>query len=125
MRKCTIIIHSSCKLLLTYLGQSLLPCCSAIYHTQTTHETLSLNESIHPDLIIVISTSPLLKSPQLIQGLRGKSTHRPQIFVITWQLSEQVVIGLLEMGIDQYMTFPISVERLRSKVTAINYMLSV
>ena len=94
-------------------------------HAQTTHETLSLNESIHPDLIIVISTSPLLKSPQLIQGLRGKSTHRPLIFVITWQLSEQVVIGLLEMGIDQYMTFPISVERLRSKVTAINYMLSV
>ncbi len=125
MRKCKVIIYSSCNLLLTYLGQSLMPSCHVIHHTTSTQQTISLSKEINPDLIILISTTPLINGSDLIRQLRPKTTHHPQIYVISWQLSEQVVLGLLEMGVDQYMTFPISVERLKNKIITINHMLNI
>ncbi|MBQ5622655.1 MAG: response regulator transcription factor, partial [Alistipes sp.] len=68
---------------------------------------------------------PLINGSDLIRQLKAKVTHQPQIYVISWQLSEQVVLGLLEMGVDQYMTFPISIERLKSKIITINNMLNI
>jgi DNA-binding response OmpR family regulator len=39
--------------------------------------------------------------------------------VIAWQQAEQTVLSLLEEGVDQYMTFPICVNRLRSKILSL------
>lgn len=125
MRKCRVIIHTSCNLLLTYLGQSLMPSCHAIHHSTSTQQTISLCWATDPDLIILISTTPLVNGSDLIRQLKAKAHHQPQIYVISWQLSEQVVLGLLEMGVDQYMTFPISIERLKSKIITINNMLNI
>ena len=36
--------------------------------------------------------------------------------MLTWQQAEQTVLSLLECGVDQYLTFPVSLARLRSKV---------
>ena len=46
----------------------------------------------------------------------GTVLRRPEIYVISWQHSEQTVLGLLEGGVDQYMTFPLSLRRLCLKV---------
>ena len=46
----------------------------------------------------------------------GAAMRRPEIYVISWQHSEQTVLGLLEGGVDQYMTFPLSLRRLCLKV---------
>ena len=46
----------------------------------------------------------------------GAAPRRPEIYVISWQHSEQTVLGLLEGGVDQYMTFPLSLRRLCLKV---------
>ena len=38
------------------------------------------------------------------------------VYVVAWQHSEQTVLSLLENGVDQYMTFPVNLQRLRGKV---------
>ena len=120
MRKCKVIIHSLDHNLITYLGQSLMPLCHNIYHTTSADEIIQLTQRVHPDLVIFGATAPLINGSSLIEKLRPTASHLPLIYVITWQLSEQVVLSLLEMGVDQYMTFPICVERLRSKLSSIN-----
>ena len=41
---------------------------------------------------------------------------RPLVYVVAWQQAEQTVLSLLECGVDQYMTFPVSLQRLRTKI---------
>ncbi|MBO7221105.1 MAG: response regulator [Alistipes sp.] len=42
----------------------------------------------------------------------------PQIFILSHNLSEDCVMALLEMGINQFISLPLSPERLRNKVLA-------
>ena len=35
---------------------------------------------------------------------------------MAWQQAKQSVLSLLECGVDQYLTFPVSLQRLRTKV---------
>ncbi len=42
----------------------------------------------------------------------------PQIFILSHNLSEDCVMGLLEMGINQFISLPLLPERLRNKVVA-------
>lgn len=46
----------------------------------------------------------------------GEGGRRPEIFVVSWQHDERTVVGLIESGVDQYMTFPLSLRRLCIKV---------
>lgn len=125
MRKCKVIIHSLDHHLITFLGQSLMPLCQSIYHTTSADETLQLSSQVNPDLVIFGITAPLINGSGLIEKLRPTASHLPLIYVITWQLSEHVVLSLLEMGVDQYMTFPLCIERLRCKLSSINNALTV
>ena len=47
---------------------------------------------------------------------RRNGLRRPVVYVVAWQHSEQTVLSLLENGADQYMTFPVNLQRLRGKV---------
>lgn len=69
------------------------------------------------DLIIVLYTSPFLCGYDLVRALRPGGLRRPLFYVVSWQQSEHTVLSLLESGVDQYMTFPISLQRLRGKVS--------
>ncbi len=42
--------------------------------------------------------------------------RRPRIFFVAWQHSEHAVLSVLDGGVDQYMTFPVNLQRLRLKV---------
>lgn len=41
----------------------------------------------------------------------------PQVFVLSHDLSEDAVTALLEMGVNQFISLPVSPERLCSKVS--------
>lgn len=69
------------------------------------------------DLVILLVVSPLLRRSGTIERMRPRGLKRPYVYVISWQQSEYVVMSLLEQGVDQYMTFPVSLQRLRGKVS--------
>ena len=68
------------------------------------------------DLIIVLQTAPFFCGRELIGRLRPPGLRRPLVYVVSWQQSEQTVLSLLECGVNQYLTFPVSLQRLRAKV---------
>ena len=52
----------------------------------------------------------------VVRLLRPPGLRRPLVYVVAWQQAEQSVLSLLECGVDQYLTFPVSLQRLRTKV---------
>ena len=68
------------------------------------------------DLILVLQAAALLCSGNPVRAVRPAGLRRPLVYVLSWQQSEQTVLSLLEAGVDQYMTFPVSLQRLRRKV---------
>ncbi len=68
-----------------------------------------------PDLVIILAVKPFIDGSELIRRIRLNDKRKPPIYVIAWQQSEQIVLSLLECGVDQYMTFPICMSRLRGK----------
>ena len=94
-----------------------LGCTVTCCHTE--EQTIDAVESTRPAIVILLSISPLINGSQLIPRLRPNRTSSPAIFVIAWQQAEQTILSILEGGIDQYMTFPISIHRLYNKTQAI------
>lgn len=76
------------------------------------------------DLVILLGCGPLLCGALCRGGeggvadLHPDGVRRPAVYLLSWQQGEQCVVGMLEAGIDQYMTFPISLHRLRAKAAA-------
>ncbi|MBQ2394874.1 MAG: response regulator [Alistipes sp.] len=68
------------------------------------------------DLVIMLDLTPLFDGSSSISQLRPEGLRFPKFFVISRQYSEQVVMGLLECGVTQYLTFPVNVLRLRHKI---------
>lgn len=66
--------------------------------------------------VVVLGAARLISGRLPIAELHRQSALRPQIYVVSWQIGEQTVLGLLESGIDQYMTFPLSLRRLCFKL---------
>ncbi len=77
-------------------------------------EVRQLSRSVLFDLVIVLTVSPYSCCDCI--GRRRKGLRRPIVYVVAWQHSEQAVLSLLENGVDQYMTFPVNLQRLRGKV---------
>ena len=75
-----------------------------------------LCRSVGFDLVIILTATPFLCGRDVMHTLRPAGLRRPLVYVLSWQQSEQVVLSLLECGVDQYMTFPVSLTRLRGKV---------
>lgn len=70
----------------------------------------------NPDLVIIVAVAPFLNGSHLIQRIRLSQERKPAIYVIAWHQSEHIVLGLLECGVDQYMTLPVCMGRLRNKL---------
>ena len=59
------------------------------------------------DLVVVVGTSAFFTGCDVVRTLRPAGLG---------QQAEQTVLSLLECGVDQYMTFPVSLQRLRTKI---------
>ena len=87
-------------------------------------ELLARASATLPRLLILLDIRPLIDGSDLAarlreatrQGCALRSARRTPLYVITWQQDQHTVLSLLESGIDQYLTFPICIERLRHKV---------
>lgn len=68
------------------------------------------------DLVIVMGTAAEMCRQEVMDTLRADKTRRTRVFVISWPQSEQMVRSMYRMGVNQYMTLPVSLHRLRRKV---------
>ena len=67
-------------------------------------------------LVIVMGTAAEMCRQEVMDTLRADKTRRTRVFVISWPQSEQMVRSMYRMGVNQYMTLPVSLHRLRRKV---------
>ena len=120
----TIIIYSPEAEARALIGAIVADLGAQVVGVESAERLLCLASELRPSLIIMLDIGPLLNGSDIVARLRRamqeSEPQRPQqrrtaIFVVTWQQSEQCVLSLLESGIDQYLTFPISIERLRHK----------
>ena len=77
-------------------------------------EIRRVSRSVLFDVVIVLTVSPFACCDCFDRRRNG--LRRPVFYVVAWQHSEQTVLSLLENGADQYMTFPVNLQRLRGKV---------
>lgn len=68
------------------------------------------------DRVIVIGSAPFFNGRISVERLRPNGLRRPELCVIGWHHSEQIVLGLLECGVNQYITFPVNLRRLCRKL---------
>ncbi len=68
------------------------------------------------EIVIFLEMEPYFTSFNIVTELRNSGQHTPIVYVISQLLSEQVVLALLESGVNQYLTFPLDTVRLRNKV---------
>ena len=68
------------------------------------------------DLVLFIGTSAFRNGCDAVRLVRPAGLRHPRIYVVAWPQAEETVLGLLECGVDQYLTFPVGLGRLRSKV---------
>ena len=87
-------------------------CCS------TAEQVIASCRQEQADVLIVTTVTPFLDGSEFLSQVRRKGEQMPAIYVISWQQSEQIVLSLLECGVDQYLTFPICMNRLRMKAQA-------
>ena len=68
------------------------------------------------DRVIVIGSAPFFDGRISAERLRPNGLRHPELCVIGWHHSEQTVLGLLECGVNQYITFPVNLRRLCRKL---------
>ena len=70
----------------------------------------------HYALILTAFCAPLLAGYRAASRLSGGSSRKSSLFVIAENPSSSEVVALLERGVEQVVTLPISTTRLRSKI---------
>ena len=114
----TIVIYSersaTASLIAAILGTAAarIVCCSSA------EQAIVACQRERPTIIIVLSVAPFIDGSEFISRIRPRGKSSPAVYVVAWQQAEQTVLSLLECGVDQYMTFPICMGRLRIKTEA-------
>lgn len=112
-----ILIVSDDDFLKNMLSYSMSDMEVEVYTTADVVTMQLLCRKIDFDLIILFITTPFISGSNLVREVRPTGLRRPLFYVISWQHSEQRVLSLLENGIDQYITLPVSIQRLRVKIS--------
>lgn len=68
------------------------------------------------EVVIIVGVGLLRRGEGWLLRLRPYRLRPPEIYLVAWQHGEQTVLGMLECGVDQYMTLPLNPGRLRAKV---------
>ncbi len=70
----------------------------------------------HFGLVIFADIAPYFTSMNIVEHLRLALEVMPKIYVVANSHSEGTILTLLECGVDQYITLPLNIYRLREKV---------
>ncbi len=70
----------------------------------------------HFELVIFTDIAPYFTSMNIVEHLRRTLRVVPKIYVVANSHSEGTILTLLECGVDQYITIPLNIYRLREKV---------
>lgn len=115
MRK--IVIHSA-SAELRALIRGLLSDIEALFIPSATREELfRICRTSKCDLILTDDVRMFMNGSDAMELIR-QGGPMPQIFVLSYDLSEESVSALLEAGINQFITLPVAPERLLEKVTS-------
>lgn len=113
----TVVIYSQNRLTATLIAEVIADQAQVIVCSSA--EDVEQQCARHrPDVVVITAIAPLLNGSNIIRSIRPTGERRPTIFVVAWHQSEHIVLCLLESGVDQYMTFPISIGRLENKLRA-------
>ena len=115
MNSSKIVIYSTQSSQATLIAAILDGITARIVCCSTPEQTIATCHHEEPDIVIILDIAPFLDGTELLPVIRAIAAARPKIYVIAWHQSEQIVLSLLECGVDQYMTFPICMSRLRMK----------
>ena len=113
MRK--IVIHSS-SAELRALIRGLLSDIEALFiATASREELFTICRISQCDLVLTDDVRMFMNGSDAVSKIR-QGGSLPQIFVLSYDLSEDTVTTLLEEGINQFITLPTAAERLYNKV---------
>ena len=113
MRK--IIIHSSKGAFRALLRGVIADISTDICEAHSREALFEQCRHTHFDMVLTDDERMFMNGSQAIKKIRPATTH-PHIFVFSHNMSEDTVVALLEMEINQFITLPFSPERLRGKV---------
>ncbi len=116
----SIIIFSQHSDLTTLFAQVIDRRRERIIHCSTKAQIIEACQREMPALVIILGITPFIDGSHLIRHIRPEGSRLPLIYVVSWQHSEHAILSLLESGVNQYMTFPICMARLKSKISAID-----
>lgn len=111
----SFIIHSSKSEFRALLRGIVATAATTICEASTRKELFSLCEANRFDILFTDDVRMFMNGSQAVERIRP-ATMRPQLFVFAHDLSEDSVVALLEMGVNQFVTLPLSPTRLRSKL---------
>lgn len=70
------------------------------------------------DVVVVLEVAPVRSGRNFFRRIRPRPLRRPEIYVVAWHQAADTVLAMLECGVDQYLSFPLNLSRLRGKVIA-------
>lgn len=114
MRK--IIIHSASTELRALIRGMLSDIDALFVPTSSRKELFRICKSSQYDLLLTDDVRMFMNGSDAIAQIRQGGVL-PQIFVLAHDLSEDTVTALLEAGVNQFITLPVSPERLYNKVS--------
>lgn len=114
-----IIIHSAKSEFRALLRGAIADITIFVSEAKSRQELFTLCENTPFDIVFTDDVRMFMNGSRAIDNIRP-STMLPQIFLFAHDLSEDTVVALLEMGVNQFITLPFSPERLRNKITKRN-----
>ncbi len=116
MDKTKVVIYSTRRTLGDMISDMISDSDSLVVTCSTPEQTVTACLRLAPDIGILLAVAPFIDGSEFIGRIRRRGTRRPAVYVVSWHQAEHIVLSLLEAGVDQYLTFPVSMGRLYGKV---------
>ena len=116
MDKTKVVIYSTRRTLGDMISDMISDSDSLVVTCSTPEQTVTACLRLAPDIVILLAVAPFIDGSEFIGRIRRRGTRRPAVYVVSWHQAEHIVLSLLEAGVDQYLTFPVSMGRLYGKV---------
>ena len=79
-----------------------------------------INMMLNCDYAVVVTqfSAPFLNGYDIVSRLRRNNRRKPVIYLISHVNNDSMLLSLFDSGVDRYMTLPLSITRLKRKLSA-------